>query len=360
MAGTGETMLYVLVILSVLRWLPYRWWRFSHKLIGIPFAFACWHFYTAEKPYANGSAWGWWFAIVMLAGLGAYVWRVVGRDMLAQGVPYRVVGTERNDSTLEIELEPTGRRRLGQSAGQFAVLKIQRPGLREPHLFTVASSPSSDNLRFFIRDLGDWTSRLLTADLVGAEVLVEGPYGRFRPMPCETAQRVVWVAGGVGVTPFLAAVDDLPVAPTDERPVLAYCVRSVDDAVAMGRLRLADEEGRIRLEVFASSHGRRFNAETSLAELAGGSVAGAHVAVCGPAGLVADVARAASRGGAAEVETEDFDIRSGVGPDLSQAIDDLMRRSADTARTDDGCSLSSGLGSGPRGSPGWVPPPRHS
>lgn len=330
LAGTGETLLYVLIILSVIRWIPYRWWRFSHKLIGIPFAFACWHFYTAEKPYANGSAWGWWFVAVMLAGLGAYVYRVVGRDMLAQGVPYRVVHAQRNDSTLEVELAPDGIRRLGQSTGQFAVVKVQRRGLREPHVFTVASSPNSEYLRFFIRDLGDWTSRLVGTDLIGTKVIVEGPYGCFRPLPGEAGRRVIWVAGGVGITPFLAAIDELPVAAPEERPTLAYCVRRADDAVAICRLRLAEEEGRIRLEMFESSAGRRFAAATSLGELAGGeSLRGAHVAVCGPASLVVDVATAAHRAGAAEVETEDFDIRSGVGPDLSQTIDDLVRRSPD-------------------------------
>jgi len=56
LAGTGQTMLYVLVGLSLLRWMPYRWWRWTHKLLGIPFVFASWHFFTAEKPYENSSA----------------------------------------------------------------------------------------------------------------------------------------------------------------------------------------------------------------------------------------------------------------------------------------------------------------
>ena len=85
LAGTGQTMLYILVGLSIVRIMPYRWWRWTHKLLGIPFAFASWHFFTAEKPYANGSAWGWWFGAFMVAGLGAYVARVFVRDTVANG-----------------------------------------------------------------------------------------------------------------------------------------------------------------------------------------------------------------------------------------------------------------------------------
>ena len=40
LAGTGEIMLYALVAVSLLRWFPYRWWRWTHKLLGNPFAFA--------------------------------------------------------------------------------------------------------------------------------------------------------------------------------------------------------------------------------------------------------------------------------------------------------------------------------
>ena len=323
LAGTGEVMLYVLVALSLLRWFPYRWWRWTHKLLGIPFAFACFHFFTAEKTYANGSPWGWYFGLIMLAGLVAWVWRTGVVSALLPGRRYRVVSAGVEGSTMELELEPVGRP-LRHRAGQFAAVKIQKPGLREPHLFTIASSPDAANLRFFIRDLGDWSARIQEHDLVGATVIVEGPYGRFEPYG-HGAGAVVWVAGGVGITPFLSAIDGLPPGrPESKRPTLVYCVRERADATAIDALEAAAADGRIRLEVFASGEGRRFTPERFEA-VVGDRFAGAHVAVCGPAGLVADVAAHARERGAAEVETEDFDIRSGFGPDLSRELDQLAR-----------------------------------
>ena len=59
-------------------------------------------------------------------------------------------------------------------AGQFAFIKVQAPGMREPHAFTIASSPQSGRLRFVISELGDWTHRLRKMDLVGLMVTVEG------------------------------------------------------------------------------------------------------------------------------------------------------------------------------------------
>ena len=218
LAGTGQTMLYILVGISLIRWFPYRWWRLTHKLLGIPFAFACWHFYTAEKTYANGSPWGIYFATIMVVGLASYVLRVVGKDAIAQGLKYRIVSHTRSGSTSCIDMEPVGRP-MKRRAGQFVTFKIQRPGLREPHSFTVASSPTSELLRFYIRDLGDWTAKIQTADLIGAEVLVEGPFGTFEPLPHHRAGTpVLWVAGGVGITPFLSAIDGLPIGVTDHGP----------------------------------------------------------------------------------------------------------------------------------------------
>ncbi len=36
LADTGSTLLYILVGISLLRWLPSRWWRLSHKLLVLP------------------------------------------------------------------------------------------------------------------------------------------------------------------------------------------------------------------------------------------------------------------------------------------------------------------------------------
>ncbi len=322
LAGVGEYLLYGLVAISLVRLFPYRWWRLTHKLIGVPFAFACWHFFTAEKPYANGSPWGWYFGGIMVAGLASYLYRVLWRDVVQRGTAYTVASVETSGSTMELELAPKGRP-LRHEAGQFAVLKIQERGLSEPHPFTIASSPESANLRFFIRDLGDWSGLLQSEDLVGSTVLVEGPYGRFEPVAHGSPN--LWVAGGVGITPFLSAIDALPIAEADDRPVLVYCVGRREDATAIDVLEAAAADGRIVLHVVASADGRRLSPELLDELLNRESLKGWHVAACGPQGLIAMVDRAARRLGSGPIESEAFDIRSGVGPDLSRPIDDAVR-----------------------------------
>ena len=54
-------------------------------------------------------------------------------------------------------------------------------------------------------------------------------------------------------------------------------------------------------------------------------LAGAHVVMCGPAPLVRSMRRAVRSLGARHVHVEEFDMRSGVGPDLSREVEALVR-----------------------------------
>lgn len=324
LAETATNMIYILVGVSLLRWLPYRWWRLGHKLLGIPFAFASWHFYTATKPYANDSMWGRWFTGFMILGLVAWVYRVIWRDVIRRGRDHRVASIERVGDTITLDLEPLGRR-LRHEAGQFAFLKVRSAGMSEPHPFTIASAPDATNLRFVIRNLGDWTGRLASTVRIGDLVTVEGPYGRLEPLPENGDAPVLWIAGGVGVTPFLGAA-----AHSDPSrrhvPRLAYCIRSRDDAPGLDDLEAAHAAGRIDLRLFVSSEGCRLDEPAIRTLLSDIDPAGTHVVMCGPTSLVRASTDALQRLGVKHVHVEGFDIRTGIGPDLSRQVDQLLAR----------------------------------
>lgn len=312
LAGVATVSAVVLLVLSILRWMPYRWWRLTHKLFGVVYVLAVWHVYTVEKPYQNWSASGIYLNAVMAAGLVAFLYRVVVRDMFRRGLRYRVVSATRVGTAIDLRLEPVGRP-LQYHAGQFAVIKFQRRGLSEPHVFTVAEPPGSGQLRFFIRRLGDWTSKLYDAPLEGAEVLVEGPYGTFEATRDDAP--TVWVAGGVGITPFLSNSTVLPTG-SQNPPVLFYCVRTREDAMGIELLDQAHRDGRIELRILASADGQRFTKSTLTERFGPKGLRGGHVALCGPKSLIITAEKAGRKLGARTVETEDFDFRQGFGPDL--------------------------------------------
>lgn len=322
LAEQGQTMLYVLIGISIVRLVPTRYWRWTHKLFVIPYGFACFHFVTADKPYSNISPWGLWFAAVMVVGLVAGVVRLIGKDIVRRGLPYRVTAIDQVGPTMTMRLAPVGGRSMSHRIGQFAFVKVQLPGLSEPHPFTIASHPSESQIQFFIRDLGDWTHRVAEQLRLDSVVVLEGPYGTFRPLPDE-AKPIVWIAGGVGITPFIAAAcsrepGDGPI------PDLLYATRSDDDAPALAQLQAAHDAGRIRLHRFTSSTGNRLTTERLEEMFGANGLRGTHVALCGPASMVRSLSDTARRLGATHVEHEGFDLRSGIGPDRSVEIERLL------------------------------------
>ncbi len=319
LAETGELMLYGLVGVSLLRLIPYRWWKWTHKLFGLPFAFASWHFFTAMKPYENGSPWGIWFGSFMVAGIAAFIARVFVRDTVGQGLKYTIVAAEHDGSLTRIELKPQGKK-LDFDAGQFAFLRIGAKGMKEPHPLSIASGPSKDNLEFYIRHLGDWSDRLPDTELVGQTVAVEGPYGAFEPVSPKHG-KTVWIAGGVGLTPFLAALDETTPS-GDARPTVLYACKSTTNDRLVDLLKTAEADGRIDLRLFESPN--RLT-PAALDTLFPNGMADHHVALCGPEQLVKDMAKASHTLGARSIETEDFDMRQGFGPDRSREIDQAIR-----------------------------------
>lgn len=314
LAGLGETVLYVLVVVSVIRWVPYRWWKISHKLMIVPFVFSSWHFHTSTKPYANDDLWGRWFQALMLMGIAAWCYRVLWYDIFRQGHRYSVSRIENLHGTTTLELIPINKK-LTYRPGQFAFFRLIDSGSKEAHPFTIASHPHEPCLRIHIKGLGDWSCEIATKSAVGDVVRVEGPYGRLQLFPSRSDRKVVWVAGGVGITPFLGVLKQ---PSWGVLPHLFYAVRSREEAPELDELELAHRDGRLVLHLFVSREGQRLTTDDIITCFANTGLERAHVVMCGPSSLVRQMTAVVRSLGANRVHVEEFDMRSGVGPTLSR------------------------------------------
>ena len=320
LAGLGETLLYILVLVSVIRWVPYRWWKITHKFMIIPFVFSSWHFHTATKPYANSDAWGRWFQALMLMGIAAWCYRVLWCDVFRHGYRYSLSRIDHLNGVTTLEMTPLARK-MHFKPGQFAFFRLVNSASREAHPFTIASHPKEPELRVHIKGLGDWSWALRDNAAVGDTVRVEGPYGRLKLLPRRCDVPVVWVAGGVGITPFLGIVQQLPAQSIV--PHLFYAVRSREEAPELDVLVEAHREQRLHLHLYVSSEGHRLTSEGMRAHFGENSLTKAHVVMCGPSSLVRAMTKVVRSLGAQRVHVEEFDMRSGVGPDLSVEVNEL-------------------------------------
>ena len=86
--------------------------------------------------------------------------------------------------------------------GQFAMVYLEAKDGWHRHPFTISSAPHEDVVRVTVKALGDYTSRLQELVEPGMPAVIGGPHGRFSHR--KGTDRQVWIAGGVGVAPFLS------------------------------------------------------------------------------------------------------------------------------------------------------------
>jgi predicted ferric reductase len=130
-----------------------------------------------------------------------------------------------------VSLYVTGRDldRLAARAGQYFNLRLlTADGWWRAHPFSLSASPNGRFLRFTVKDLGDWSGGRLQRVPLGTRVLLEGPYGVLTGAR-RTRQRVLLVAGGVGITPLRALLEALPARPGDL--TLVYRARGPEEVV---------------------------------------------------------------------------------------------------------------------------------
>ena len=133
---------------------------------------------------------------------------------------------------------------------------------------------------FLIKGIGDYTSTLPAVLHVGDLVQVEGPYGRFSFGSSKPRQ--IWVAGGIGITPFIARLLALAKQPDGKSDDLFYSTSAPDEEF-IRRLRQGAEQAQVRLHVMVTANDGRLTAER-ICQLVPDWKA-ASVWFCGPAGF---------------------------------------------------------------------------
>ena len=207
----GEWVFYaavILIVLALIRRFPYKTFVKTHKLLAVGYLLLAWHGFVlfAYRNWAQPI--GWVMAAMLIAGSISALWILFGRTGASRRVRAQVASVDYSElrrTTHFVLAMPEGGW-PGHQAGQFAFVRV---GEEEAHPYTIASAWEGEKreLHFAVRALGDHTSGLHQRLHPGLNVDVEGPYGRFTF--ADDALRQIWIAGGIGITPFLARLQHL-------------------------------------------------------------------------------------------------------------------------------------------------------
>jgi predicted ferric reductase len=162
------------------------------------------------------------FALVLIG----WVWRL-SLGIRARKQPYMLSSVRKlNHNVHEFSFAGPV---LDHRPGQFAYLTFVKDGKRLPaHPFTISSSPVQDDLTFTIKESGDFTSEI-PALPPGTEAHIEGPYGRFSHTNFRDNSSLLFIAGGVGITPMLSMLRILQTDDPDRQVLLLWGNRRPED-----------------------------------------------------------------------------------------------------------------------------------
>ncbi|WP_042422360.1 ferredoxin reductase family protein [Comamonas granuli] len=273
----GEMAFYLLLAMVAItlltRLLSYRPWRFLHRAMPLLFLALVIHtvalmplsFWTLPLGLLMGT--------LLALGSAAALWSLAGwigraRSHTGRIHAVQVLGDGGTAAPIEVICAlpaswPSHR------AGQFVFVRFD--AWEGAHPFTIASAPGSlgtsaqgeQLLRLVIKPLGDYTRTLGRRLQAGQRVDIEGPYGRFDGRGRQRRQQV-WIAGGVGITPFLALLEarqpGTATAGSRLQPVLMhYCTRDAATDPLLPRLRqlCAQAQPPVNLTVHGDAQGQR-------------------------------------------------------------------------------------------------------
>lgn len=196
-----------LIIWSIFAKSRYETFIKVHRLLGIVFLLGAAHAFLSGSILAANSFMYWYMLVLTLAGAITFVAYSLLGDILHRPMKYTLKKvTKHPHDIVELELAPT-RRIMNFAPGQFVYIAFDAMEDHGYHPFSISSNKRSATLKLVIRETGDFTSQL--EDLkVGDVARVKGPYGGFI-LQLNRKRKQLWIAGGIGVTPFLSGAESL-------------------------------------------------------------------------------------------------------------------------------------------------------
>ncbi|MEU6551140.1 ferredoxin reductase family protein [Streptomyces sp. NPDC046915] len=245
LAETTEGVLRAIVALGIVlvvgavsaryarRRLAYETWHFIHLYTYVAVVLAFSHQVAVGTTFTSSSAaktywyavWGVALGSVAVGRLVLPLWRNTRHQFRVSAV------VPESDNVVSVHVTGRDLDKLPAQAGQFFLWRfLTRDRWWQANPFSLSAAPDGRTLRLTVKAAGDGSAALRHIE-VGTRVFAEGPYGAFTTLH-RTKSESLLIAGGVGVTPIRALLEDL-----EGHAVVIYRVAGERDAVLYDELR---------------------------------------------------------------------------------------------------------------------------
>jgi predicted ferric reductase len=287
----------------------YEGWKNLKRFIGIFFIIAFIHALTIPDPLDALVAIS-WVQIFFIIGTVSYLYTELFGRFFKKYLPYTVDAAKHpNASSTEVTLRAKRNPIKKHRAGQFLFVRFPSDKtLNESHPFTISSAPSEDNLRLTVKASGDFTRYLFNHLQAGTDAIIEGAYGMFDYKT--GSQKQIWVAGGIGLTPFLSFIRAMD-GNLNHDVDFYYTVRHPEEALFLDEIKAAASTNpRLKVHVRFSAIDGSLTVE-EIIKNAGGDLHDYDLYLCGPLPMIQAFTRKFHEHGVpgSNIHYEEFNFR---------------------------------------------------
>jgi predicted ferric reductase len=204
-----------LMIMALFMKLAYGTFLATHRWLGLAYLLIGLHVVLVPNHITSDPLMQWYLYGLLGIGTVAFVWRTLLPNVFVRRYLYTIAKAEQKGvGIVEVTLKPVNKG-IRFKAGQFVYMSVNSDTVsKEWHPFSITSADTETDLRLDIRSLGTYTQTLtqLLPQMVGMTARIEGAYGRFSFRNFANVNQV-WIAGGIGISPFLSMAQALGTGP---------------------------------------------------------------------------------------------------------------------------------------------------
>jgi len=225
--GAIALYLYVVIMVSSILYkrISYQIWQYIHVLTYVLFFFSFYHALNVGSDAENvlvKTTFGVLLIGIATGGIYRICYKIKHRKFKC--FVKEIKWETRDVFTLKLDTN----KKLSFKPGQFCFLRLNKDKLYARHPFTISSSPNEDSLNFTMKITGRFT-KIASQLKQGEEVIVDGPFGIFTVK--NDGKDLVFIAGGVGITPFISMIKDRLHSAKQQNITLLYGAKTRKDII---------------------------------------------------------------------------------------------------------------------------------
>jgi predicted ferric reductase len=283
LATVGTTIFFVASFLSLqaLRAkMRYEIWYLLHLTVYLGIFFTFLHQIKTGGDFIN-NFWftAYWYALYILAFVVWLRYRVINPLLLDFKHGFQVQSVVKTAAnTYSVTLTGEHIRDFQFEPGQYATWRFLSGNLwYEAHPFSISSPRGADYLQFTVKASPTLTAKIANVRQ-GTYVIVDGPRGSFTAERAEKTSKVVLIAGGIGVAPYLSTIEDL--LNNGKDVTLLYSARTDADVAFRNELRGLQKHG-LKISLYLNEMNQKITPEV----LGSISQDDTTIYICGPDGM---------------------------------------------------------------------------